>query len=83
MIMKRYGIHSSIINCIMNIYKQDETNIYFNGEKQTNIKIISGIRQGCNCSSTLFVSLFDHIKSHSLLCFITASTKHSSKNTVY
>ena len=59
--MKRYGLHSNIIDFIVNIYRQDTTEIYMNNEKQTDIDVSSGIRQGSNCSSTLFILITYYI----------------------
>ena len=50
-----------IIDFIVNIYRQDTTEIFMNNEKQTDIDISSGIRQGCNCSSTLFILITYYI----------------------
>ena len=53
--MKRYKIHPDIINFIANIYQDDETELHINSEKITDIKITSGIRQGCNGPTLLFL----------------------------
>ena len=52
--MKKYRIHPNVINSVFNIYNGDSTQIYVNEEKITEITITSGIRQGCNGSTTLF-----------------------------
>ena len=48
-------IDSRIINIIAQIYSGDKTSIYVNEEKKTEIEISSGIRQGCNGSTILFL----------------------------
>ena len=52
--LKKFKIHSDIINNIFNIYDNDSTTLNLNGKKITNMKITSGIRQGCTGSTTLF-----------------------------
>ena len=52
--LKTYNIDPNVINTILNIYNDDNTDIFINNEKIANIKITSGIRQGCNGSTTLF-----------------------------
>ena len=54
-VLKKYRIHPLIIDVIANIYTQDKTQLYFNNELQNDINITSGIRQGCNGSSNLFL----------------------------
>lgn len=54
-VLKIYNIHPKIINIIYQIYNNDKTSIYFNNTKQCDINITSGIRQGCKCSTTLFL----------------------------
>ena len=44
-----------IIDFIANIYSGDKTQLYFNNIHQQDINITSGIRQGCNGSSSLFL----------------------------
>ena len=52
--LKEYKIHPKIINAIYEIYNGDNTQIYLNKEKLTDMEISSGIRQGCNGSTSLF-----------------------------
>ena len=52
--LKEYNVHPDIIAAIFNIYDGDNTDIFFNKEKVTNVKITSGIRQGCTGSTALF-----------------------------
>ena len=59
--LKEYGIDANIINTIAEIYTGDKTELYLNGEKQTEIHVTSGIRQGCNGSTTLFLMITYHI----------------------
>ena len=54
-VMKRYRIDPNIINTIVEIYSEDSTSLHLNREKQTEIKVTSGVRQGCNCSTILFI----------------------------
>ena len=49
------GKHPLIIDVIENIYSKDKPQLYFNSIHQDDINITSGIRQGCNGSSNLFL----------------------------
>ena len=80
-VLKKYKIHPNLIDVIAEIYKNDATDVYFNGTQQCEINITSGIRQGCNGSSNLFLLVtyliiekmydcFDGIKSN--ICKIVA-----------
>ena len=51
----KYKIHPHIIDVIVQIYSKDVTNIFFNSIQQTQIEVSSGIRQGCNGSTSLFL----------------------------
>ena len=53
--MMKYEIDSNVIEIIASIYSHDYTEIFINNKKQTEIKITSGIRQGCNGSTILFL----------------------------
>ena len=53
--LEKYRIHPLIIDVIANIYSKDKTQLYFNSIHQDDINITSGIRQGCNSSSNLFL----------------------------
>ena len=53
--LMNYSIHPKIISAIANIYTEDKTNLLLNGERQTEISISSGIKQGCNGSTVLFL----------------------------
>ena len=53
--MMEFKIDAKIINIVAQIYSGDKTNIYLNDEKVTEIEITSGIRQGCNGSTVLFL----------------------------
>lgn len=48
-----YKVHPKIINIVANIYKGDRTFVKLE-ERNTEIPITSGIRQGCTGSTTLF-----------------------------
>lgn len=52
--MMKYKVHPTIINTIANIYKEDNTLIKLTEDRQTEIPVTSGIRQGCTGSTTLF-----------------------------
>ena len=54
-VLKKYRIHPNIIDIIAHIYEKDKTQLYFNNTHQTDIDVTSGIRQGCNGSSNLFL----------------------------
>lgn len=49
-----YGLDPNIIDNIFEIYKEDQTNLIMNGKEIGNVKIQSGIRQGCVASPTIF-----------------------------
>ena len=52
-----YSIHPNIISAIANIYCGDSTNLIINGEKLAEVDITSGIKQGCNGSTVLFLMI--------------------------
>ena len=54
-VLKKYRIHPKIIDIIAHIYEKDKTQVYFNNIHQADIDVSSGIKQGCNCSSNLFL----------------------------
>ena len=43
-VLKKYKIHKNVIDVIAEIYKNDATDVYFNGTQQCEINITSGIR---------------------------------------
>ena len=51
----KYIIHPLTIDVIANIYSKEKTQLYFNSIHHDDINITSGIRQGCNGSSNLFL----------------------------
>ena len=51
--LMHYRVHPKIIDTIVNIYRNDHTDVHF-GDIKKNIKITSGIRQGCTGSAMLF-----------------------------
>ena len=53
--MMKAKIDSKIINIIAEIYSNDRTSIIINDEKKIDIEVTSGIRQGCNGSTVLFL----------------------------
>ena len=54
-VLKKYRIHPKIIDIISHIYEKDKTQVYFNSIHQADIDVTSGIRQGYNGSSNLFL----------------------------
>ena len=56
-VMMKYKIHPNIIDYIANIYNNDNTTLYLNNIEQGNIQITSGIRQGCNGSTVIFLMI--------------------------
>ena len=54
-ILKKYRIHPDIIDIIVHIYNGDITKVHYNNMFQCDINVTSGIRQGCNASSNLFL----------------------------
>ena len=54
-VLKKYSMHPKIIDIIAHIYEKDKTQVYFNNTHQEDIDVTSGIRQGCNGSSNLFL----------------------------
>ena len=53
--MKKFRIHPLIIDIINEIYQNDRATLYLNNEIMANINVTSGIRQGCNGSTSLFL----------------------------
>ena len=49
------NIDANIIEVICDIYSHDTTSLYLNQEKQVDITVSSGIRQGCNGSTVFFL----------------------------
>lgn len=49
-----YKVHPKLIDIIANIYQNDSTNITYGDNKEVNLNITSGIKQGCTGSTTLF-----------------------------
>ena len=56
-VMKRYKIHYKVIDLIVNVYKNDTTKLIKNNQTIDDIEIYSGIRQGCNSSTVLFLMI--------------------------
>ena len=54
-ILLEYRVHPKLVDIIAKIYSNDSTCLYLNSKEITNIDISSGIRQGCNLSSLLFI----------------------------
>ena len=54
-VLKKYRIHPDIIDIIVHIYNGDITKVHYNNMFQCDINVSSGIRQGCNASSNLFL----------------------------
>ena len=53
-ILKELRIDSKIIDFIVRIYKEDSTKIRLRKNKEIEIEVTSGIRQGCTASTLLF-----------------------------
>ena len=51
---KELRIDSKIIDFIVRIYKEDSTKIQLEKNKEIEIEVTSGIRQGCTASNVLF-----------------------------
>ena len=66
--IRKYGEYVQI-TIIAEIYKNDATDVYFNGTQQCEINITSGIRQGCNGSSNLFLLVTYLIIENMYDCF--------------
>ena len=54
-ILEEYKIHPWLTNVISEIYSHDSTQISLNNKTMTNIDISTGIQQGCNLSTLLFI----------------------------
>ena len=52
-VMKQYKIHPQVIEAIAEVYKEDKTIIEI-GNMKKEMKVSSGIRQGCTGSTTIF-----------------------------
>ena len=55
MVMMKFKIHPKVIDLIVNIYKEDSTILTDNNSINESMDITSGIRQGCNGSTVLFL----------------------------
>ena len=53
-ILKELRIDSKIIDFIVRIYREDSTKIQLEKNKEIEIEVASGIRQGCTASTVLF-----------------------------
>ena len=53
-ILKELRIDSKIIDFIVRIYREDSTKIQLENNKEIEIKVTSGIRQGCTALTVLF-----------------------------
>ena len=54
-LLKTLKIDSKIINIIAEIYTGNTTKLFINNDEITELDITSGIKQGCNGSTTLFL----------------------------
>ena len=59
--LKKYKIDYRIIETIASIYTGDSTKLFLNNEEQVEVEVTSGIRQGCNGSTTLFLLITYYI----------------------
>ena len=53
-ILKELRIDNKIIDFIVRIYREDSTKIQLEKNKEIEIEVTSGIRQGCTASTVLF-----------------------------
>ena len=53
-ILKELRIDSKIIGIIVRIYREDSTKIQLEKNKEIEIEVTSGLRQGCTASTLLF-----------------------------
>ena len=51
----KFKFHPTAIDVIVSIYENDSTDIHLGDNKITQIEVTSGIRQGCNGSTVLFL----------------------------
>ena len=56
-VMKKFKIHPKVIDLIINVYKEDSTALTLNSREIDRLPITSGIRQGCNGSTVLFLMI--------------------------
>ena len=61
-ILKELRIDSKIIDFIVRIYTEDSTKIQLEKNKEIEIEVTSGIRQGCTASTVLFKLITYKIK---------------------
>lgn len=53
-ILMDYKIHPNLIDVVTGLYTDDTTDIAIGGDKEIEMIVTSGIRQGCTASTTLF-----------------------------
>ena len=53
-ILQELSIDSKIIDFIVRIYREDSTKIQLEKNKEIEMEVTSGIRQGCTASTVLF-----------------------------
>ena len=79
-VLKKYRIHPDIIDIIVHIYNGDVTKVHYNNMFQCDINVTSGIRQGCNASSNLFLlityciieKLYDNLDQRQCQCIMVS-----------
>lgn len=54
-LLMELNVDRNILDVVASVYTGDQTALYLNGEKQVDIEVSSGIRQGCNGSTVLFL----------------------------
>lgn len=59
--LKKYKCNPQVIDILAALYVDDNTNVIYNGKLMGNVKVESGIRQGCTGSPLLFVLVLNHI----------------------
>ena len=60
-LLKELKVDSNIINVIAKVYTGDLAKLFINNKEVTQIDITSGIKQGCNGSTTLFLIITYYI----------------------
>ena len=63
-ILRELRIDSKIIDFIVRIYRGDSTKIRLEENREIEIEVTSGIRQGCTASTVLFKLISDHIQNY-------------------
>ena len=57
--MTAYGIPKKLIRIIQELYRDSEICVINNGVQSDQVKIVSGVKQGCSMSGFLFILVID------------------------